>query len=572
MRRLLIALLLCCAAFLTGTANGQAPGTAERPDINAGYRRPDLKAPLFDALTLPLKPAEVEAAMLQLLLVARNLPDSAAVNHRLRAHALAVALRLNPNDRSAVVANGQLARGVTPSPVPVGSPPKPDSIAHRLFSLAFPLLSDPEKSARDFSLLLLDIARQLDPGLQPRIFPFTYGATPEWFDSRSAPLLLDAPPTFQLLQAEVRVLLPSLDKDRLRTVTVRAVARPAPKQKGLKLVLPEALRREIDDRDPKKEPLRLEVERRMTALRTSLRLRHEVWPEGWIVEISVPDAEAKTLPQLFAGMALTMDSLLGRTKLEANGLLAAGMDTEGKLRSVLPVEELLAAAAILDPPPIIVLPPDAGEQIDDWLILHPDQWPLLFRLTLHRVPAIADAMALLTTTRAPMLERALISFAEVATRLRSSSEPRAELRRPETIAALRQILSWHPQHLSASGLLRVAAGGAPSLSVNGSLLYIDRVALCVLSTDRQKFPLHLPRPRFDKSDFGKAGDAVSTAMKIIHPAIRPYAEQVIILARMLDRVAGHWNAYLKKDGPPDPPEISRQRNRVSEMRATLHKP
>jgi hypothetical protein len=471
-----------------------------------------------------------------------------------------------------VVANGQLARDVTPTPLPVGSPPTPDGIAHRLFSLAFPLLSNPEKSARDFSLLLLDIARRLDPGLQSRIFQFTYGATPEWFDSRSTPLFFEPPPTFQLLQAEVQVLLPGLDKDRLRTVTVKATARPAPKQNGLKLVLPEALRREIGDRDPKKEALRTEVERRMIALRTTLRLRHEVWPEGWIVEVTVPDADAKALPQLFAGIALTMDSLLGGTKLESNGLLAAGIDTEGKLRRVLPVEELLPAAALLDPPPVIVLPSDTGEQIDDWLILHSDQWPQLFRLTLHRVPAVADAMALLTTSHAPMLERALTSFAEIAARLRTSSEPLTELRRPETIAALRQILAWHPQHLSAAALLRVASGGAPSLTINGSLLHIDRLALCVLSTDRQKFPLHLPRPKFEKSDFGKAGDAVSTAMKVIHPAVRTYAEQVITLARMLDRAAGHWNAYLKKGGPPDPPEISRQRNRAAEVRTAIHKP
>jgi hypothetical protein len=106
------------------------------------------------------------------------------------------------------------------------------------------------------------------------------------------------------------------------------------------------------------------------------------------------------------------------------------------------------------------------------------------------------------------------------------------------------------------------------LTLKGSLLHIDRLAQCVLSTDRKLFPLKTPPPRFEKSAFSKAGDALQAALKILPPSVRPYAEQVIILARMLDRAAGHWD---KPDGPPDPPDIGRQRTRAAGMRAEILK-
>src|SRR5687768_5271802 len=104
-------ILLCGARGLLPPIFAQAPGTVERRDIDGDYRRPNLQAPLFDVAALPLRPEEVEALMQELRLIARNLPDSTAVDHRMRSHALAVALRLQPDDRASVVANGQLARG-----------------------------------------------------------------------------------------------------------------------------------------------------------------------------------------------------------------------------------------------------------------------------------------------------------------------------------------------------------------------------------------------------------------------------------------------------------------------------
>src|SRR6188474_833763 len=103
MRHCSLIVVLC---LLVRVLFGQAPATVERRDIDGDYRRPDLQAPLFDAVALQLPAEQIEAVMQELRMIARNLPDSTAVDHRLRSHALAVALRLRADDRASVVANG----------------------------------------------------------------------------------------------------------------------------------------------------------------------------------------------------------------------------------------------------------------------------------------------------------------------------------------------------------------------------------------------------------------------------------------------------------------------------------
>ncbi len=556
--RLLLYLLLCLPV------RAQAPGTVERRDIDGEYRRPDLRAPLFDPLTLRLAPKEVEGIVQEMRLIARNLPDSSAVTHRLRSHALAVALRLMPDDRSANIANGQLARGVRPQPLPVDTTVTPGGVAQRLFSATLPLLNAEDLSARELAMLLLDLVVHLDPGLRPGISPLTYDTVPDWHDAPAASPLLEPPPVFRLLNAEVEVLLPALENGRPRFLTVRAEARPSPLQKGLKVNLPAALQEQMKRKGG--EALREDVNQRMTAVRSALRLRHQVWPTGWTVEFSVFGPDNARLAQLFTGMVLTLEALLSGEAMDPGCLVAAGADAAGKLQRVLALETLLPAAA---PPRVIVLPPDAGEELDDWVLLHPEQWPVLFHLTLHSAPALSDVMALLKATRAARLELSMSQFAEIAARLRAAADPLMELRRPETIAQLRELTMWHPHFLSASALLTVAAGGLPSLSPRGSLAHVDRLGECVLSTDRTRFPLHLPRPQFQKSEFGNAGHALQTALKQLHPGIRPYAVEVVTLARMLDRACGGWKAYLKDNGPPDPPDVRRQRERAAGLRPQL---
>ena len=558
----LLLFFLCCSALL----HAQAPGTATRGDIDGRYQRPDLTARIFDAAAAKLSPEQTDAIVRDLVLIARNFPDNIRITHRVRSRALAVALRLSPDDRAAVVANGQLARGMVPAPVPCDPPASLGGIAARLRDVAMPMIEAPENAARQLALLLLDLCTTLDPRLRREIAPLTYMVAPRWPESQPpAPAFVEPPRGFQLTEAAARVLMPGLKDGQLQILTVQARATPLEGKKGLRVVLPPALLQAMEAKGG--EGLRAQVQGRMTALRAALRLRHESWPDGWAVEFSA-DGPPTALPQFFAGMALALDALLAGEPIDPSLLLAAGADEEGRLIPIMSPGELLPAAALTESAASIVLPRRAADDIADWLLLHPDQWPLLFRVTLHRTADLTDALSLSKQAHAAKLAQALAAFNEIAGRLRKAGDPLAELRKAETIAKLREIVAWHAGHLSASALLSVAEPAPSTLSLRASLARIDALAQPILSTDRKAFPLHKPKPVLEKSSFLKASEELQSA-KLLNPGVRAYVGELVTLAKLLDRSCGSWNAYLKNNGPPDPPHVAAQRANAAAARAVL---
>ena len=551
MRPLLLLMLLCLCA----------PVRAQ-----SAYQRPDLDAPLLDVAALSITAEQSEAILCELTLIARNFPDTPRVTHRIRTRALGLALRLKPDDRAAVVANGQLARGILPAPLPCDPVATPDGTAARLYEAALPLLDSPANATRQLALLLCDLALQLDPRLRRRIAPLTYLVTPDWHDPAAAAApALDAPRTFTLREATARILLPGLKEGQLQFLTVTATVAPAREKKGLRVVLPEPLIQAMKQQKGGKE-LTEQTNQRMTALRAALRLRHESWPEGWTVVFTATGGPPTALPQLYAGIALTLDALLAGEPLDPNLLLAAALDPGGRLHPVIPAAQLIPAAALTHSPPLI-LSAAAASDVSDWLLLNPDQWPLLYRLTLHSAADLPEALALVRGSRAPRLAQSLTAFDQLTARLRAAADSLTELRKPESIAQLRDITTWHARHLSAAALLTVAVPAPSTLSIRGSLARIDQLAAPILSTDRRRYALHLPRGALEKSEFAKSAEALQSARQL-HPSVRPYLQELLALAKLLDRAQG-WRAYLTEGGPPDPPAVATQRQQAAAMRATL---
>jgi hypothetical protein len=562
-----VRLLLLIFLLTVRSLFAQAPGTVQRGDIDGRYRRPDLIAPLFNAAEAQLSDRQTESILRSLVLIARNFPDNPAVSHRLRARALALALRLREDDRSAVVANGQLARGITPDPVVCEPPATREDVAAALCDHGISLVQSPGLQARRLGLLLLDLTVSLDPRLRRKVASFTYLATPAWYEDHVPGPSLEVPRTFDLRVAASLVLLPGLREGALQLLTVRARTVPAPGRKGLGVALPAPLLQAMAAKNG--ADLRTRVEQRMAALRTAFRLRHESWPDGWSVEFEATGAPADSLPALFAGMALTLDALLCGEPLDEKCLLAAGVDEAGRLLPAVPAGELLPVITSSGDLHSFILPARSVEEVTDWLLLNPDRWPLLFRITLHRSADLDNALVLARQTRPPRLAQALSVFDALAARLTAAEDPLTELRKPGTVAQLREVLTWHEGHLSAMALLRVAEPGNVTLSVRGSLARIDALAQAILSTDRKRFPLHERRGPLAKSEFKKAVESLQANVRMLHPDVHAYLAEVVELGKRLDRADGHWRAYLKENGSPDPPAVAARRGQVSSARALL---
>ena len=287
------------------------------------YRRPDLSSAALDLTNLTISKEQRELLVNRLTLLARNFTDSKLLNKEWRARVLALALRLDPNDRSCIVANGQWARGVVPQPV--DSPLKLDAVAVDLLKVATEILKTspaPASPEHALCLHLLDLATRLD---------VTNRAVFELFSKDSPQLRWDAlvpakpsRPSLQeeetpdLLLSKTSINLPLYrQQDGRKVVTVRPFAATAQKlppgqKRPLQVYLPPDSDRELENALPN--------------LRTILKARNPQWPAGWRVDLGPLTASPSAQPGSILGVAVVLESLVTGTQLDPLAIPACGLD------------------------------------------------------------------------------------------------------------------------------------------------------------------------------------------------------------------------------------------------------
>ncbi|MFT4549134.1 MAG: hypothetical protein ACI9MB_003105 [Verrucomicrobiales bacterium] len=154
LRQLLASLALCLVS------SALVPESVAQGD--GRYSEPNFDRKLFAREALLLEQQEVASTVKALAALASNFPGAEEVDHRLRAKALAVALRLDGTSPAAIDANRQLRRGEMPGAVPEFSTLA--EVAATLWEIASYLESSEKgKDENVLQFCLVDIARELDP-------------------------------------------------------------------------------------------------------------------------------------------------------------------------------------------------------------------------------------------------------------------------------------------------------------------------------------------------------------------------------------------------------------------------
>ncbi len=525
--------------FLAATVplQAQAPGSVSPEDVRLVWKRPDLRTDLFDAAELRMDAALLDSLVHDLLLVVRNLPDTATVTATLRSQALGVVLRLDCGNPMGHISNGQYARGLRPAPVPVEITPTTAIVADRLIGAARELLELKENAAHRLAYLLLDLARRLDPLREKETSLFTYGTTVIWPGPADA-----EPPLWEALELKIMSgsvkFVTGLEQGRPVTFTVSAQAGKGKEGQKLQATLPSSLVEHMQD--SKQKWLKDEMEARFLALRDMLLRRHDVWPEGWHVEFAFSaDVRGGLVPQAFTGMGVVLDSMLSSQELDARCFIAGGIDREGIFTGSLQADEVIRAVAETEPGAILVLPKQGMLDIEDWLLARPSQWTLLTRLTVMRAGTLADVMAVAHAERAGKLAESFAAFKQVAASLLAAQDRLARLRTPEVIAALESITSVHPQHVNADILLRIARQSMPRhLSLMSSLKLINQIADPLLSGNRKRYPLDVALRPSVPSVFSSAAAELASLRPRLHPKCQAGLRDLLALANVLHQACG----------------------------------
>ena len=543
--------------LLTGLAGVLVAG-AQTADPPVAYRRTAPLAGLASAAEAALGETGVEEVVRELVKVARTMPE---VPMELRSRAVALALTFRPDDREALVADGQLARGVKAGEAGGGV-----AGAERLGLAAERILLSEGAGALPAGAALADVARRL--GFEGKgVSGVAYGVVPKWeWLAERIPVEDDEAGTLPAVtEAQVRLLVWAGSGDmEVMTATVTA------KKLGAERVeSPVSFRLPPEWTKPAEAAADWAsvLEMRAAAIRELLGPRHEPWPRGWVAELGLSKSQPGFESAVFAGAAVAADCVMAGELPDPVCVLALGLGRGGQLEAIgTPVQVL--AACVRQKVRHVVVPAAMVTGFTDWLLLNPGEWPRLMDVALHTARTPGDMLALSREDRATLLAKADRLFEVTVGPLRGRPDALAALRTPGVVANLEQVAAWHGQHLSARLLLGVAAnrvGG--SISVEASLAEVDRrsVALKV----QPKGALKKGQRGLKKTPFGQAWDGLNAVRPLVHAEARTYCDEMLELARLLDRYAGKWPPDSVHPFPDEPPEVTKQRARTRVVRDGL---
>lgn len=269
-----------------------------------------------------------------------------------------------------------------------------------------------------------------------------------------------------------------------------------------------------------------EMEGALNEVKKYMSVKHNGWPNGWVIEMSFEDRyQPKDGPSAAVACALMLDSLITGDPLQEKVAVTGDLTAAGTVQPVGGVPDKLRAAAAKQCTVACIPIKNARSMADHALLKGPR---VLTAIQIFTTEKFEDARKVAGTPRDPEVVKAISEFTEIARVLNANANPAAAVRHPKVVERLRKVLASAPNHLSAKLLLDMATGtGTKALSAAGSLEAIHSESEALVSGIRSGAPEKLSkdkiadalsrltaiRPRLDKRttayadalvDFGKA--------------------------------------------------------------------
>ena len=529
--RLPLFLLLLRVCLLGVPVAAWAQNAADATPASA-YPRPDLSATALDLRNLQLDEARLEPLMEILRSLARNFPNEPALSLEWRARILALALRLQPEDRSCLVANGQLARGLMPRAHP--DPARRD--LRTLTSLLLQSTSDLLKEETDMqsptaalALHLLDLTAHLNPANRPVFNLFMQDAPPlAWkkmvpqgvgSDDEETPDLL-------LTRAQVSIVVRGSKPGEWLTAKITARATklpPATPRKPLQLHLPV----EIEG----------DLEKHLSELRKLLRTRIPRWPGGWSITIDSTPEIPMDQPAALLGIGVVLNALITGIDTDPGVHFLCGLDpAAGHITRFLDLADIPAIASQWNASSLLVLPEIFTDEINDLRIAQPERYAALRKLNLCMASNLQECASLASAIRPPALERGLRQFIEIQGEYKSGVI--TAVRTPAMKGRLEDIMNFCPRYLSPRLLLEDTFKTPPTiLSLKGSVAILNQIGHPILKAGTKRFPIRSRWPdKLDATPWAKAKGQIERLRPRLAPDARAYADALCDLAKIYDQM------------------------------------
>lgn len=523
----------------------------------SGYVEPDFEKAIFTREALLLESQEVAATVSALAALASNFPDSGLIDHKLRAKALAIALRLDGTHPGAVAANTKLRDGEKPEALSDFT--TLEEVAQQLWTSAG-YLESPEKAKdeRVVQFCIADIARVIDPEnlaesnrypaqLLSSIFP-GWGAllgkgsgtefefSPEGGDPDNPPDPdpdPDTPPdpdpdpdnppdpdpgpnagTPTRTAQESTVTIGS-NSSAAKFSTIVGNLKAGGGTEPLAVVF-------ADEDGQTSQPLNAYRDTMVSAL-TELQGN---WPQDGGVLVLTVKSDTPGDRSMLLSSALLADSLIRERKLDSRVVALGFVAPEGSLMAVDRLHQRLTSLETGEAE-IVIVPEDNLPDLQDMLLL--GEVETFFRHQILIASTLKEAAAMAAATRAEKLGRSITDFKPV-------QEIEGDLAGLTSYSAVKKpltrILELNPRHASTSLLLKHGTGKLPEkLTLNGSLGALHRATVPVISAMQSDDGANLPT--------AVAGlNAVTKIQPILAPDSEPLGKMMVGLIKNIGTYAG----------------------------------
>ncbi len=474
---------LLCGLFLIGLLAG---ATSLRGD----YISPFWLGLPYDSAHTSLSADERTQLATALADFARSIPSTTPDSETLRSKAIALALRLDSENKGAVIGNAQFKRGnFTP---PAGPSISKDDLTKMFLLEVKKMQGQTDGPDKWFAAYVLDFLAAIDPGNED----LTYQAelaqqkTPvQWavvFHTAPAPAATamtpavppqvpghpsDSPlkPVIAPPTSSGAAAAPTSLKKQQSKVNGLAVLRSDDNELGGKVmevlvtassVEPSAITTCDFATDKISDTTKISKDEAFRAVE----MRHPEFNKGLKFTLSFDDKYMNTDGGSAAtAYAVSMLSILENVNIDSACALTGDITVDGKVRKVGGVPSKISGAK-LDGCKYVGIPEDNSEDVGNLMVM--ESYRSIAGIQIFSLSTLDDALALARSDRAQNISSAMSAFAEVQAML----DKGGTLGNPQVAAKLDEILKLAPNHLSARFLSDKIKGVAPTALTPGTAL------------------------------------------------------------------------------------------------------
>lgn len=272
------------------------------------------------------------------------------------------------------------------------------------------------------------------------------------------------------------------------------------------------------------QPIGPQMEKALGEVRKFMTIRHDGWARGYAIEISFADKYTpKDGPSAAVACALLMEGLYSAEVWDPAFAVTGDLNADGSVQPVGGVPAKIRGA-LNRKCRLIGIPASNERAVRDYMLAEGPQ--VLMGINIMALKEFEEAQNLALVKKPAAITNALTAFDRIIQAQIPADRAPTWVKLPAVTAQLKKVVELAPHHLSARLLLDYASGKDKTLSLVGSLEFIDRETGDLLPAVNEAVNNMGQINGIKKDSLGNMVYRLRRARGLMHPETRPLIDSV----------------------------------------------